>query len=64
MARLRPLNVRRRKPSWYDEDNLPPAPLGSRRAQLEAQRDFLHDYDRMASDLDDRPSPSYRRPLE
>lgn len=64
MARLRPINVRRRKPSWYDEDDLPPAPLGSRRAHLEAQHDYFRDYDALASEQDERPSPSYRRPLE
>jgi hypothetical protein len=64
MARLRPLDVRRRKPSWLDDDDLPPAPLGTRRAQIQAHRDFLNDYDAITSDEDDRGSPSYRRPVE
>lgn len=63
MARLRPIDTRRRKPSWFDDD-LPPAPLGTSRAHREAQRDFQTDYETFTSEEDDRGSPSYRRPAE
>lgn len=59
--RLRPLDVRKRRPTWLDDD-LPPAPLGSRRAHLEAQRHYLDQYDELSAEEDDRPSKSYHRP--
>jgi hypothetical protein len=61
MSRLRPMDVRKRRPTWLDDD-LPPAPLGSRRARLEAQRQYLDQYDELRAEDEDCSSPSYHRP--
>jgi hypothetical protein len=63
MSRLRPLDVRKRRPTWL-EDDLPPAPLGSTRARWQAQRDYLDQYETLLAEDDDRPSPSYHRPVD
>lgn len=63
MSRLRPLNVRRRKPTWLYDDDVPP-PLGSLRARQEAQAELLNLYDEQEEEDNGRASPSYHRPYD
>jgi hypothetical protein len=55
---LRP-NARKRR-AWPDD--APPPPLGSDRAQIEAQEYLLEQYEEQEAENDNRASPSYRRP--
>lgn len=61
MSRLKPLNVRRRLVD--DDDEYLPI-LGSRRARLAAQRDYVSLSRELQAEDDVRPSPSYIPPAD